>query len=210
MPKSQFIDPNEVRKSGWIKFFDIPVNQYNKTLEEERQNFSDDQLIRIYRDMLIIREFETMLSLIKTTGEYNGIKYDYPGPAHLSIGQEAVAVGQAFVLDKDDFIFGSHRSHGEVIAKGLSTIEKLSDNELLKIMESYFDGSILRVVEENLKNISSIKELAVNFSCMARLPRYLEERLGFKKVLAGLCMCSSHHLEFTRTMQLLEGLLTLQ
>lgn len=85
MPKSQFIDPNEVRKSGWIKFYDIPVNQYNKTLEEERQNFSDEDLLRIYRDMLIIREFETMLSLIKTRGEYNGIKYDYPGPAHLQL-----------------------------------------------------------------------------------------------------------------------------
>ena len=185
MPKSQFIDPNEVRKSGWIKFFDIPVNQYNRTLEEERQNFSDDQLIRIYRDMLIIREFETMLSLIKTTGEYNGIKYDYPGPAHLSIGQEAAAVGQAFVLDKDDFIFGSHRSHGEVIAKGLSTIEKLSDDELLKIMESYFDGAILRVVEENLKNISSIKELSVNFFLYGALAEIFGRETGFQKGLGG-------------------------
>ncbi|WPX09481.1 thiamine pyrophosphate-dependent enzyme [Caldicellulosiruptor danielii] len=185
MPKSQFVDPNEVRKSGWIKFYDIPVNQYNKTLEEERQNFSDDQLIRIYRDMLIIREFETMLSLIKTTGEYNGIKYDYPGPAHLSIGQEAAAVGQAFVLDKDDFIFGSHRSHGEVIAKGLSTIEKLSEDELLKIMESYFDGAILKVVEENIKNVVSVKELAVNFFLYGTLAEIFGRETGFQKGLGG-------------------------
>ena len=35
-------------------------------------------------------------------------------PAHLSMGQEAAAVGQALTLDKDDLIFGSHRSHGEI------------------------------------------------------------------------------------------------
>ena len=84
-----------------------------------------------------------MLNLIKTTGEYNGIKYNYPGPAHLSIGQEASAVGQAYLLDKDDFIFGSHRSHGEVLAKGLSAIEKMSDDELMEIMRTCSDGCLL-------------------------------------------------------------------
>ena len=38
--------------------------------------------------MVYIREFETMLNLIKTTGQYREIEYNYPGPAHLSIGQE--------------------------------------------------------------------------------------------------------------------------
>jgi 2-oxoisovalerate dehydrogenase E1 component len=31
-------------------------------------------------------------------------------------------VGQAFHLTPDDHIFGSHRSHGEILAKGLSAI----------------------------------------------------------------------------------------
>ena len=65
--------------------------------------------MNIYRDMLILREFETMINLIKTTGEYNGVAYNHPGPAHLSIGQEAAAVGQAFHLNPEDLIFGSHR-----------------------------------------------------------------------------------------------------
>ena len=185
MPKSQFIDPNEVRKSGWIKFYDIPVNQYNKTLEEERQNFSDEDLLRIYRDMLIIREFETMLSLIKTRGEYNGIKYDYPGPAHLSIGQEAAAVGQAFILDKNDFIFGSHRSHGEGIEKGLSAIEKLSEDELISIMESYFDGAILKVVEGKQKEKGNVKELAIDFFLYGVLAEIFGRETGFQKGLGG-------------------------
>ena len=72
-----------------------------------------------------------------------GIEYNHRGPAHLSIGQEASAVGQAFLLDVDDHIFGSHRSHGEILAKGLSAIEKLDDDTLLlALMQGYMDGAI--------------------------------------------------------------------
>ncbi|HHU49604.1 MAG TPA: dehydrogenase [Clostridiales bacterium] len=185
MPRSQFINPAEVRKSGYIKFKDIPVNQYNKTIEEEKSNFSTEDFLRIYRDMVIIREFETMLNTIKTTGEYNGVKYNHPGPAHLSIGQEASAVGQAYILDKDDFIFGSHRSHGEILAKGLSAIEKLSDEELMEIMESFFDGAILRVVEGRQKNKNNVKELAIDFLLYGTLAEIFARETGFHKGLGG-------------------------
>ncbi|MBQ1263443.1 MAG: dehydrogenase, partial [Oscillospiraceae bacterium] len=137
MPKSQFVDPVELRKAGKIEFQDMDVNVYNKTIKEERKNFSDDDLKRIYRDITILREFETMINLIKIQGAYNGIEHTYPGPAHLSIGQEASAVGQAYILDKDDFIFGSHRSHSEILAKALSCIHKLDDAELMDIMKNF-------------------------------------------------------------------------
>ena len=151
MPKSQFVDPVEVRKKGKITFKDIPVNQYDKTVEEEKENYTTEDFLRIYRDMAIIREFETMMNLIKTTGEYNGVPYNHPGPAHLSIGQEAAAVGQAYLLDIDDFIFGSHRSHGEILAKGLSAIHKLPDEELMKIMKEFRNGLILKIVENTVQ-----------------------------------------------------------
>lgn len=35
MPKSQYIDPKEMRKAGEITFSPIPVNQYKKTAKEE-------------------------------------------------------------------------------------------------------------------------------------------------------------------------------
>ena len=185
MPKSQFIDPNEVRKSGWIKFNDIPVNQYDKTIEQEKKNFSNEDFLRIYRDMAIIREFETMLNEIKTTNVYNGIQYNHPGPAHLSLGQEAAAVGQAYILDKDDYIFGSHRSHGEILAKGLSAIEKLSEKELVEIMEKFFDGAILRVVEGKQKNKNDVRELAIDFLIYGTLAEIFARETGFHKGLGG-------------------------
>lgn len=184
MPKSQFIDPEVVRRSGKITFTDIPVNQYNKSIEDEKANFSSEDLLRIYRDMAVIREFETMINMIKTTNEYNGVSYNHPGPAHLSLGQEASAVGQAYLLDKEDYIFGSHRSHGEILAKGLSAIEKLSDAELMDTMEKFFDGAILRVVEGKQKT-NSVKELAIDFLVYGTLAEIFARETGFHKGLGG-------------------------
>ncbi|MBQ5996734.1 MAG: dehydrogenase, partial [Bacteroidales bacterium] len=91
MPKSIYIDPKEIRKAGKITFPTIPVMQYKKTIKQElaEGNFTKEDLMNIYRDMFTIREFETMLNLVKTTGGYNGVAYNNPGPAHLSAGQEA-------------------------------------------------------------------------------------------------------------------------
>ena len=66
MPKSEFIDPNQVRQPGFIEFQAIPVNQYQKTVKDERSNFTDDEFKSMYHDMVLIREFETMINLIKT------------------------------------------------------------------------------------------------------------------------------------------------
>ena len=183
MPKSQNIFPTVVRKPKFIEFGKIPVNQYNKTIEEEKVNYTTGDFIRIFRDMVVIREFETMLNLIKTTNEYQGINYNHPGPAHLSIGQEAAAVGMAYNLNEEDYIFGSHRSHGEIIAKGLSSIDKLSDDTLYDIMRNYFNGSALKVVEKDFQG--DIKDLAVQFLLYGSLAEIFARRNGFNKGLGG-------------------------
>jgi pyruvate dehydrogenase E1 component alpha subunit len=43
---------------------------------------------------------------------------EIPGFAHLSTGQEAVAVGVCTQLEREDVLFTSHRGHGHVLAKG--------------------------------------------------------------------------------------------
>jgi 2-oxoisovalerate dehydrogenase E1 component len=133
MPKTQMYMPDEVRKPSAITFTDIPVNAYGRTVKEERANFSNEDFLRIFRDMAILREFESALTQIKNQASYNGIDISYAGPAHLSLGQEAAAVGQAYLLTKDDFTFGSHRSHSEILAKAFSAIHKLPDQDLEKI-----------------------------------------------------------------------------
>ncbi len=184
MPKSLYVDPVETRASGKITFEDIPVNVYNKTIKEELSRFSDDDLVRIYRDITVLREFESMLNQIKTQGLYNGIETTYPGPAHLSIGQEAAAVGQAYLLDQNDFSFGSHRSHSEILAKALSCIHKLSEQELMTIMEGFLGGSALRATEK-LGPVSDVKELAIRFILYGTLSEIFARDTGFHKGLGG-------------------------
>ena len=106
MTKCLIVDPKKVRRPGKISFNDIPMNAYQKTVSDEKNNFSKKDFLRMYSDMCIIREFESMLNLIKTTGEYDGVAYNHPGPAHLAIGQEAAYVGQAFGLTIEDYTFG--------------------------------------------------------------------------------------------------------
>jgi len=183
MPKVQFIDPSQVRKPGFVEFQPIPVNQYQKSVTEEKENFTSDEFKAIYHDMVLIREFETMLNLIKTKGEYNGTSYNHPGPAHLSIGQESSAVGMAWTLTVDDFIFGSHRSHGEILAKGMSAIHKLDEGQLTAIMESFFDGAIYEIVKKDFTG--SVKELARRFLVYGTLAEIFARKTGFNRGLGG-------------------------
>ena len=183
MPKSQYLDPVRMREPSTISFKDIEVNTYQKTVSDELNNFTKEEFLRIYHDMAMIREFETMINLIKTTGEYHGIPYNHPGPAHLSMGQEASAVGQAYTLTIEDHIFGSHRSHGEILAKGMSAINQLSDDELMKIMREFFDGEVLRIVEG--RGQSSVKELALDFLIYGTMAEIFARRTGFNRGLGG-------------------------
>ncbi len=185
MPKSQYVDPGKVFEPGYIEFDPIPLCRYNKSLEEEKKNYSKADFLRIYHDMRTIREFETMLNEIKVKSEYNGVKYNNPGPAHLSIGQEASAVGQAYCLDINDFTFGSHRSHGEILAKGLSSINKLDETELYDIMKEFLGGNILRVVEGKQTKQGDVRELAKDFLLYGALAEIFARTTGFNKGLGG-------------------------
>lgn len=184
MTKSLTIDPKKMRKPGKIKFADIPMNTYQKKVKDEVKNFTKQEFLNIYRDMWVVREFETMLNMIKTTNQYEGIEYNHPGPAHLGIGQEAAYVGQAFELDIEDFTFGSHRSHGEILAKGMSSIEKLSDKELEKIMKEFFDGEIYAVVEK-YSQYKSIKDKAREFLFYGMICETWGRKTGFNRGLGG-------------------------
>lgn len=183
MPKSMFVDPKEVRKSKTLKIKDIPVNQYKSDFEKEIATYGADRLKRALYDMMTIREFEGMLNTFKTQGAWNGIEYNHKGPAHLSMGQEAAAVGQCMNLDIDDFIFGSHRSHGEILAKCYSAVAKLDEQQLEKIMKEFLGGDTLRMAEKISYN--GVKDLAENFVLYGTLAEIFAREAGFNRGLGG-------------------------
>src|ERR1039457_1101919 len=129
MTKSLAIEPKAEFSPDLIHFSDIPVNAYCRTLEEERSRYSTDDFVEIWRDMCAIREFETILNDIKIKGSYRGVTYNHAGPAHLSLGQEAAAVGMAFSLTRHPPFVGPPGSQGNPLAKGFSAIRQLGDDE---------------------------------------------------------------------------------
>ena len=68
---------------------------------------------RFYQQLLTIREFERQVAELYMQAQI-------PGIAHVSIGQEAVAVGVCGALRRDDYITSTHRGHGHSLAKGAS------------------------------------------------------------------------------------------
>lgn len=184
MPKSMFVTPEERFAERTITFKDIPVCQYNKTVKDEKKNFTKEEFLGMYADMVAIREFESMLQSIKLQGQYNGKEFTYPGPSHLAIGEEATAVGQAFTLGVDDFIFGTHRSHHEVIAKGLSAIRKLPDEELVRIMEEFNDGKNYEVVKKYTTG-KTVKDVARDFFMFGITCELFAKDMGFSRGLGG-------------------------
>src|SRR5437899_5739871 len=181
MPKSIIIAPERVFSREVIRFSDIPVNAYATSLKEELANYSKEDLVSIWLDMCAMREFEPILGEIKTKGTYKGVAYTHAGPAHLSIGQEAAAVGMAFLLGPEDHIFGSHRSHGEILAKGFTAIRKIGDDELMRIMEQYLDGALLRPVERGYRG--NAKGLAVRFFVYGAYSEIFARETGFNRGL---------------------------
>ena len=72
-------------------------------------------LIEMHRRMLLIRGFEQRVATLYRDGEV-------PGFVHLSIGQEATAVGACWPLHPADVITSTHRGHGHCLAKGLEPL----------------------------------------------------------------------------------------
>jgi acetoin:2,6-dichlorophenolindophenol oxidoreductase subunit alpha len=105
-----------------------------KPLENQRpfyKQYSTDQLKEALRKMILIRRFEEGAEESYTRGLIHGTM-------HLSIGQEASAVGSTMMLRKTDYITSTHRGHGHCIGKGADP--KLMFAEFFGKEEGYCRG----------------------------------------------------------------------
>lgn len=70
-----------------------------------------EELVEMYRQMVLIRKFEERAGEMYKLGKIGGF-------LHLYIGQEAVAVGFISALRPDDYVIGAYREHGQALARG--------------------------------------------------------------------------------------------
>src|SRR5271163_3835461 len=82
--------------------------------------WTKDQLLALYRRMLLIRLCEEQLARSHQRGLIHGACHTY-------VGQEAVAVGVCSHLRTDDVVFSTHRGHGHALAKGLPPRELIAE-----------------------------------------------------------------------------------
>ncbi len=79
-----------------------------------------DALLKSYTELRYIREVETLIAS-------NYSKQQFRCPVHLSVGQEAVAVGVSSNLKLDDKVVSTHRSHAHYLAKGGSLFRMFAE-----------------------------------------------------------------------------------
>lgn len=81
---------------------------------------SDEQHLKLYGQMLLIRRFEEEAARAYSQGKIGGF-------LHLYIGQEAIAVGACAALRPTDYVITTYRDHGVALAKGMSAREAMAE-----------------------------------------------------------------------------------
>ena len=135
--------------------------------------------------MCAIREFETILNEIKTKGAYKGITYNHAGPAHLSIGQEAAAVGMAFSLTPDDHILRfppqPRRNPGQRIFRHPPVERRAACMEIMKSLPRR--RSCFAPVEKGYQG--SVQGLALRFFVYGAYSEIFARETGINRGLGG-------------------------
>ncbi len=83
-----------------------------KTSTTKLSNVSKDELLKYYREMVLIRRFEERAGQLYGMGLIGGF-------CHLYIGQEAVAVGMEAASKDGDQVITGYRDHGHMLAAGM-------------------------------------------------------------------------------------------
>jgi 2-oxoisovalerate dehydrogenase E1 component len=131
----------------------ILAYQFKGTLKDElaAKRLTKARAIDLLEDMLVIREFEEMIVKLRSGAYAPCAGYDYRGPTHVSIGQEAASVGGCYGIDAPDYITSTHRGHGDSIAKGCVAIRAMS-NEELRARVPAFKGKDADLLEAALED----------------------------------------------------------
>lgn len=120
-----------------LTFGEIPKCQYAGNLREEiaAGRLTAQGAREILETMFMVRAFEALIVDMKNNKFKPAEGFSFVGATHLSIGQEAVAVGVMSALRGDDYITSSHRGHGHSIAKGAYALRAMDADGLRKFLD---------------------------------------------------------------------------
>ncbi len=112
----------------------IPAFQYQRTLKDEIEagTLTSQAALEMLEWMMSVRAFEEMILALRMQAfePLRKLNFQYRGPTHLSIGQEATSVGACSAIGLEDYITSTHRGHGDGIAKGYLAIRDREEEAL--------------------------------------------------------------------------------
>ncbi len=153
----------------------IEAYRYKKTIKQElRAGLKPQDMIDMLEDMLMVREFEEMIIKLRSGAYESCADFNYRGPTHVSIGQEATSVGACIGIDPMDYITSTHRGHGDSIAKGCVAIRSM-------------DAATLRarVPECSAKNRKALVEAALDDHVFRTIAELFGKEDGYCKGRGG-------------------------
>ncbi|MBM3473210.1 MAG: pyruvate dehydrogenase [Armatimonadetes bacterium] len=134
MPKE--IESMPVFQKGEIHPAPIALFRYAGSVASElADGLTRDEALAMYDCMCAIRLLEERIAELKSGRCKLLPRWRFVGATHLSIGQEAVAVGAIQPLNHHDHITSTHRGHGHSIAKGFFALREMGEGELRNFVE---------------------------------------------------------------------------
>jgi len=160
---------------------EILLFRYTPTLREELNDgiITQDEALRLYRAMVLQRNVEYMVRDLEVKRFIPFEGYEYRGTSHLSVGQEATAVGAMSVLARDDYITSNHRGHGHCINKGLYALLEMDEEALAEFVKD---------AEKNefpLQEYGNIRDAAIDYHIYRTIAELLGKEAGYCKGRGG-------------------------
>jgi 2-oxoisovalerate dehydrogenase E1 component len=146
---------------GTIKLGEIPLFRYPRRLVDElAAGMTAQEAVTLFEWMLLVRDFEEMIIAMKNGKFTPDPNFRFIGATHLSIGQEAVAVGAVMALRPDDYLTSTHRGHGHSIAKGAWAVLNMDEARLKEFMGASYAGETGDCLREHAVQLHLHKTMA--------------------------------------------------
>lgn len=108
--------PEDGIERGTVEF-----RHYSRAENDHRElGLTDEQLVEMYRSMLLQRRFEERAAQAYGRQKISGF-------LHLYIGQEAVSTGSVFAVTPEDYVITAYRDHGLALALGMTANECMAE-----------------------------------------------------------------------------------
>jgi 2-oxoisovalerate dehydrogenase E1 component len=144
-----------------IKLGEIPIFHHPRRLADElAEGLDPKEAILLLEWMMIVRSFEEMIVAMKNGKFKPSPEFSFIGATHLSIGQEAVAVGAITALAPDDYLTSTHRGHGHSIAKGAWAILAMDEPKLRAFLGDQYKGEQGEALREKAIELHLHKTMA--------------------------------------------------